>query len=428
MADAQTNFPRLLCACAAIAAFGLASCDLFSDPQSCPQPCEGEFICEPSAGRCQPKSLDTYRSTPPGRSLDATRVDGEIVYAAVGPESGVVVVGNASRSNAPRVVGRVDAPEEVGIAVAGGESTRWVAWQRPENGFRLAQFRNGRWYPPVTVSTADDTSFEASRHFDLVVPSPDAPGLLFRDPEATSLRYLARRGDTWQIATVDDGPPVGNRAACEPDESSERQGVGWHPDAGLTDEGLAVAYYDASCGDLRLARRVGERWSRTVVAEGDYSVGDEPVQRRGDVGRFPSLAVSPSGQIAIAYQDAGRGRLMYAAERGGSFQNRLVDPGIQVGEFAQKRRHLVGGHATLMFDAEGTPHVAYLNGSSARPVIASRLRGRWAHSTVEAEPPSGFYAELVPSADDSPTLLTEQFRHQEDELVSRLVVLRNIGL
>src|SRR5690606_21072096 len=123
---------------------------------------------------------------------------------------------------------------------------------------------------------------------------------------------------------------------------------------------VVAAYYDADCGDLRLARRSAQGWAVTLVDGGDDTA---PNMRHGMVGRWPSVAFDAAGVVSIAYHDVSRGRLMFAHERSGRFESTVVDAGFELDAFARQRKNIVGAFAALRVEDSGAASIAYLDGT-----------------------------------------------------------------
>jgi len=109
---------------------------------------------------------------------------------------------------------------------------------------------------------------------------PDrTPHLAIYDGSGGSLHHLTKIGGSWTLEVVDQTP--GADVGRDPS-------LAIHPASGR----LHVAYYDATRGDLRYARKDGTAgWSRRLL------------DAAGDVGTHSSISVDASGAVAIAYRD-----------------------------------------------------------------------------------------------------------------------------
>lgn len=413
-----------------------AGCDPFGDNPSCDADCTEPFVCDENRGECRPRTTDFYDIDRPGRSLETARVDDGVVFSSIHPERGLVTAGS-TRSDAPTyVLDELGGSRPFATSIAGDESSNLaaVAWLDETDGYRLSVRRGGEWRPSSEVE-APDQSYTGSEHFDLAVDSEGALFLVFRSAERRSLRMLSREEDgdreTWQLETIDDGSAVASRSDCSATSSlPDAPGVGLDPDVEISpakSSELFVSYYDSNCGDLRLAHFSEGEWSVRVVDTGNYSVENDPTRRSGDVGRFSALAVHPNNSFAVAYQDVERGQLMFASESNGNIGTTQVDPGLQLDEFSQERKQLVGAFADLTFDEGGRPYIAYLNGSEMRLQFAYRARDnqgryRWFHSPLGPPPPAGTYANIE-IRDDRIRLYSEKLDRTDNGYESTLTTV-----
>lgn len=431
----------------------LAAC---SDPpeSACPGGCPAGFVCETRTKTCQPRRLPAWQEPIPGRAASAVSVGEQIWLASLDTASGSVLVGrtgsdsnNDNDSPTMRVLDDT-ASGSGGLAMAGSPAGRGplLAWLTPSSRYRMAIRRDDRWVIDEPVDVAD-FDYLGTPDFDVELGAEETVHLVFRNGRGGGLYHLSRPEPTadWRVELVDDGHRDSLSHGCRqsaPGPDSGGAGVGHTPDLARIGGDLFTAYHDADCGDLRLARRpdeTRERWAISVIDTGDFSPAPDAPLRTGDVGRHPSLAETPQGGVAVAYQDRARGRLMYAAETSGRFDIQLVDPGVELDELSQKRKLLVGAFASLSFDDDGRPRIAYLNSSRTRLRLAHRARDaegqpRWIHQTLAPSAPVGFSAGLVRDTDGRDIIVAERFATGSDANsdansensapASRLVVIR----
>lgn len=148
----------------------------------------------------------------------------------------------------------------------------------------------------------------------------------FTDRGTTTLRYAHRAPDTGTWTTTDvtsDGDPI---------------------DASIVVDALGtvhIAYYDNDFGVLDHA-------SRSLVAS-DWSF--ETIDDLGDVGEFPSLAISPTTQrLFVSYHDVSLDELKLAQRINGSWMADTLDMSLNVGSYT-----------ALAIDSLGNLHIAYAN-------------------------------------------------------------------
>jgi hypothetical protein len=270
---------------------------------------------------------------------------------------------------------------------------------------------------------------------DLVVSSTRTRVVFHGDDgdETDELLELTRRPDgDWELSTIDEGGAVADRRRCSSASGDPfRSGVGYDPDLEVIEGTAFVSYYDANCGDLRLARRSGGSWRVNILDTGDFTLSGAGGRREsGDVGRFSSLTADNDGNLAIAYQDAGRGRLMFARQTSNGFEIELADPGLHTDGSSRRRKQMVGAFADLVFTRGGDelPCIAYMNGSEARTRLTCRVRGpngsTWKHISLEPPPPSGFYTSIEAPAPTDIAVFAERLLPNGNDMTSQLVDMR----
>jgi hypothetical protein len=153
----------------------------------------------------------------------------------------------------------------------------------------------------------------------------------------------------WKSVTVDSGRNTGYY-------NSLGHGI---------DGGVAIAYYDATKGDLKCAMYAedGEVASWNV----------DLVDSLGDVGLRPSLEHDPAGNPAISYYDWTNRNLKYAVYRKETWVIETVDEEGDVGQFS-----------SLHHDAEGRPGISYYDRSNGDLKYAWRNESGWRISVVDS--------------------------------------------
>jgi hypothetical protein len=113
----------------------------------------------------------------------------------------------------------------------------------------------------------------------IALDSARTPHFAVHDAQEGSLRHLTRVAGSWETEIIDStaGADVGGGPSLV-----------IHPTSGR----IHVAYYDATRGDLRYARKdSGAGWSRRLL------------DAVGNVGTRASISVDAAGAVAIAYRD-----------------------------------------------------------------------------------------------------------------------------
>lgn len=216
---------------------------------------------------------------------------------------------------------------------------------------------------------------------------------------------------TWALQAIDTANQVGAYVSAAVDPISNT---------------LYLSYYDATNGDLRLAYEVG--------AGGNCGPGNrwlcKAVDTEGDRGRYSSIAVHHLGSqllVGIAYQDATHQALRYAWS---------YDP---AGQWYSTTVHTafgsqVGMYASLRFDPEGAPRIAFQAQQSLGPEslwlaayqgasIGNCVNTAWACTTIESGEGLGKYASLALTESDH-----EEYIAYYDPTSAALKVARHVGI
>jgi hypothetical protein len=408
----------------------------------CDPGCEDGLVCNATTSICEAPRLEALDVAPSGRSVRLAVVEDRAYMAAVDPAAGNLLVGVADPdghtgdpTSVPQmyVLSKITRPLGRTLAMASSATTVAVAWLEQDRRYRIALHQVGhspdRWQILPAVEAATD--YRGSEHFDLAIDASGRLRLVFHDSATGALNSLAASADEalWSMSVIDDPADQSDTPVCsEQQRRLSGRGLGQYPDVVVRGGAIFVAYHDADCGDLRLASRLDEQWSVAVVDTGDFERDDGLSLRRGVTGKFTSIALDSSGSLAIAYQDTSRGQLLIAYDREGQFFIETADAGFEVDEFSRKRKHLVGGFASLVFDNRDIPWIAYIDATTARLRLAHRTRGfdqegSWAQQTVDGRPPTGFSASLGFSSTLGHLIATERLRPQRGGVESQLDLL-----
>lgn len=413
----------------------LASCDPSGQTQ-CDPACDNGLVCDTTSGECVVPRLERFEGTAPGRSVRLGVVGEQAFLAAINPhaesDEGNLLVGTAG-SEEPKlyVLTRLSRPLGRKLALATSRSTVAVAWLDQDNHYRVAvhAISDGidRWriLAPIIPAGQD---YRGSEHFDIALDTAGGLQVAYRDAHTQSLHFLSGSisAEDWQLSVVDDPAEQSDTSACsEQQRRLSGRGIGYYPDISSRAGTTFIAYQDGDCGDLRLASRLDDGWSVTLIDTGDFEREEDMALSRGATGKFPSIAVDSAGNLAIAYQDASRGQLLIAYDQDGRFVTEVVDPGFEVDAFSRKRKHLVGGFASLVFDNDDIPWIAYVDSTTSLIRLAHRTRdldrdGTWSQETVDARPPTGFSTSLGFSSALGKVIATEHLRPTSDGISSQL--------
>lgn len=166
-------------------------------------------------------------------------------------------------------------------------------------------------------------------------------------------------------------PPLA-ASLVDADGDGSSTNLGEFSDLAIVDGEPAIAYYDATNGELRYAERSGGTWTEAVIdADGDGT--------STDVGTWASLAVLDSGEPAVAYYDETNQELRYAERSGGTWTDVLVDAD---GEGTSTE---VGLEPSLIVLASGNPAISYQDATAGELRYAERDSGTWSDVLVDAD-------------------------------------------
>lgn len=405
-----------------------ALCGCPDNPSAgCPQECDRGFACDIATQTCVAAPLDSYERPLPGRSVRIAAQTGLIWTASVDPADGGIIVTEAVPGGLrdARILATPTRNPERRVAIASGARMLAVAWLAASGLYEVAWREvpgdHATWTFATIAPPADD-GYAGTEDFDLVVRNEQAFALVFRDRNRTvrALTTDAPAGD-WNLELVDDGDTTDDGVSC-PNQLRRVEpaaGVGFDPDVAARGSQLYAAYYDADCGDLRLAQRGSQRWSVTSVDTGDLSTESA---ERALVGRWPSIAFDAAGRIAIAYHDLSGGRLMYATQGEGTFETEVVDGGFEIDAFSRERKNLVGAFSTLALSDDGSAAIVYFDATSADLQLARRgaAGAEWSRSTLVGTGAIGFSAHQVVT-DDGRFVVAERLNPAGDGFTSELV-------
>lgn len=173
----------------------------------------------------------------------------------------------------------------------------------------------------------------------------------------------------------------------------------WPSLAVLPDGGLLVAYYDRLSLSLTLAHVAGP--DPAVGAVTRRTLEGDGVDNTDDTGLYPSLFVTPGGEIHLAYVNATRRRLMYKNLDANlnAVSTEIVEDGLD--PMFGPEGHYIGADPALAVDTLGQVRVAYQDGTTGELRYARRQPGGgWVRATLRgAEAPYegtfGFYTDQI---------------------------------
>jgi hypothetical protein len=330
------------------------------------------------------------------------------------------------------------------IAVTSAGQPRVAYWDTTNDKLKFASFDGTRWSTHVV-----DTQGRNGRYASLVLLTGDVPAIAYRatvpDP-MTPGRVLARvryarannatprAASDWTITDVASAPTqcrandctagqvcvretglcaapsgmcpsaCGTGQACVEGRCQDTYTATWvedfPPGIGLFNS-LAVdamqrpqlVYYDRDRGNLMGARAGSDgMWSAPFVIDGEAMMRDG-----GDRGAWASLAVAADGTWHVAYVDGYEERLLYAVVRDGARVGspEVIDDGAGLGMTAfDDGRHLVGDSAAINVDAMGAVRVVYQDATAGTLRLATRGTTGWTTSVLDMMGHTGYWARI----------------------------------
>lgn len=258
-----------------------------------------------------------------------------------------------------RVEGKSNVGMYTSIAIGTDGFARVSYYDRDNGDLKLAtQIANKKW----EIETVDSAG-NVGGYTSLVLEN-DLPRIAYYDFDAGDLKLAAKTGTSWTKFVIDASTDWDSGKFC----SLAADGNG----------GLAVAYYDATNGDLGFA-------SGNALGFG----APEWIDLAGDTGRWPSIAFD-LGSPRIAYQDFTNQDLKLARRDGGGA---WVLETVDAGEW-------VGADTALSVDRNGRMTITYFDGLN-NDVLGAKWDGQaWVLSKVAEAGANGYFNNVVLDAND----------------------------
>jgi hypothetical protein len=281
------------------------------------------------------------------------------------------------------LVGNFDAGQHSTIKVGADGRAHVAHYDGDEKRLRYAVGSGSDW-AIENVDTGLDVGMWAS-----IGLSGGQPVIAYYDAAFGDLKFAAYDGSDWSIETIDDGEAsqarggagddddsaAGDDDTVEPPTPAVEADVGQYADLVVADDGqIWIAYYDATNGDLKVARGSAGSWSVNVWAS------------EGNVGAWPSLAAA-GGEVAVSFHDVDNGNLLFGQWTGTNLPVEVADNGTFVG--ADSSLVLVGGD----------PVIAYQDARNNDTRIARKVGGEWTVTTHMSDGAVGFHNNLAVGPD-----------------------------
>lgn len=180
--------------------------------------------------------------------------------------------------------------------------------------------------PDGVSETLEQAVATADSAVDIAVDQNDRPHVVYADTVNQKIRYAVKETSGWTFETVDEGKSFGFVGLALDGDGSPQ-----------------VVFTDTENGDLLFARREGGIWVVQLVDSGE-----------GKTGWYPSIAVDPSGNVHIAYQDFTNQDLKFAS---------LIRHATEINGLVQRG----GGNVTFM-GSRGLVHIDIQDGTFTQDV------------------------------------------------------------
>lgn len=224
----------------------------------------------------------------------------------------------------------------------------------------------------------------------------DTPIIAYYRPDQGNLRVATNGSGAWEAEQVDAGAAsvLGDDDDSAPEPPVEVEAdVGQYADLLVASNGTVwIAYYDATNGDLKVARGGFGSWSTEVAWS------------EGDVGAWPSLS-EHDGSIYVAFQDVGNYDMLFG-ELSGDGTLAAVEI-VDDGEFR-------GADASVAW-VDGEPAVAFQDAVNNDVILARREAGVWTTTQHISDGAVGFHNNLALGSDGRLNLAV--FNHSTNDIV-----------
>jgi hypothetical protein len=217
----------------------------------------------------------------------------------------------------------------------------------------------------ANIQTIDTSGNDVGSYVSLALSSTGKPAVAYFDATNGDLRYAAFDGASWNVTTVDS-----------------KQSVGLYPSLVFDKVGRpTIAYYRKSSGDLRLA-----------VLKTTWTVND--LDTSNDSGRSVVLVKKSDGYVAAAYEDSTTGFLKFAEQSSKGWSFATID-----------NTTLGVSFISLAFDPAGRASVSYYDAHPGNLKYGAKKNGKWNLNTVAKNGAVGLYTKLLFASDGTANIL-----------------------
>jgi len=207
----------------------------------------------------------------------------------------------------------------------------------------------------ANIQTIDTSGNDVGSYVSLALSSTGKPAVAYFDATNGDLRYAGYNGASWDITTVDS-----------------KQSVGLYPSLVFDKAGRpTIAYYRKTSGDLRLA-----------VLKGSWTIND--LDTNNDSGRSVVLVKKGDGYVAAAYENTTTGFLKFAEQSAKGWSFATIDATTLGVSFI-----------SLGFDPANRASVSYYDAHPGNLKYGAKKNGKWNLNTVAKSGAVGLYTKLL---------------------------------
>ena len=222
---------------------------------------------------------------------------------------------------------------------------------------QFAYLNNGIWYNQVVDSEGD-----VGQYPSLALDDYGLPHISYYDATNQRLKYAYSNGSTWTIQVVDNTANVGKYSSLALSDGP------WQCFYTTSGNCPFIAYFDDTNDDLRFAFKSAlSAWIPMTV------------DSAGDVGRYASMALGPTGNMHISYYDNTNDDLKYAVGNQGATSWDWSTPKTVVDSSGD-----VGQSTSLAVDQFNKIHVSYYDATNGDLKYALQTGGIWTTEIVDS--------------------------------------------
>jgi hypothetical protein len=199
----------------------------------------------------------------------------------------------------------------------------------------------------------------------LAVDRDGRAAMAYFDATLGDLEFAEQDNGIWDVQSVDSKQSTGLYPSLAFDQNNDP----------------TIAYYRKTAGHLELAQLAKGQWTLSTIDAGGTN--------KENVGRSASLALRADGEFGIAYEDTTTGDLMFAQQMasqptGSTWTTMIADAKTTGVSFI-----------SLKYGADSIPCVSYYDAAPANLKYADLKHGKWFTDTIDSKGAVGLYTQLL---------------------------------